>query len=974
MFALKTFTNLCTTQSILQHSIRTAKVFKPNLLLAKHRNIKVQDGQWVEKDTVLTLQNNLILYPGENTSVAYDYTIRSKVPGFVVITTESVKPYPHSPLYRYVNSGNDVKRNFIHILPPRREASFRLIDQLYRDEFNLLNVNNYESIYIFEQYSSLILKNLKMTVVVQTRDRCRICFSLLLRDRSICCQKSYDLFKHIERRKIPLNKLNPYQIKIRNQTVCFRDLILRYLHTQIHQTRNFSNLICHDCSMILLDIEQCAKYLRKTINQLKIKFNKSNRLRTSSLSATFQKKKQKQQQTTIIKEESLPIMNSDSDEEFDDIDDEEEFDDEQDDTKANVSTNINSSNQSKSHHFTSSTSSSGSNSSLIIPTSKINSTNKNTNNGQCNDNNNNNNNNNDDGEDENDDDDDEIGLIKNPSQKFQQQNFNEFLYRLQTNPMNTLSGSNGLITTGNTMNLLEESNPNLLQLRLAHMMASAASMNSTNTGQNRNDNNTNADTMINTLANIQRNFLLQFFNDPVAAAQAAQAAAAAASAAAAAASATQMKANLTPIPLMTSNNKQIGSCRKRKSTPEKRILTNHRSSNNNGDTSPTIEHESLDNNNTNDLIDHPLELTFKNIQQSNTVLSSPIKSTTDIHNIVKNTKIENGSPTYHSNYLNQHQNIDEDHKESTTPNDSSLSLSPSLIRRPTYSKRQKLSTSGQYDYPNNLKINLSQTSTTDLLSPNHQSTFNDDNSLIQKQQRKLDPRKCAECSKVLFSDKTLLLHRQTHSNNEKQCWICGINDDDIKKHIINEHGNQKFTNTGFKCQHCERAFSVYAELEMHTRDHSKKKPFECPICNKRFGQQGNLSCHLRIHSGVKPFTCTSCGKAFRHSNSLRRHARTVHSATRGLSMSPGAISTATASSSLRLATATTSNSMVSMANDMHHLSTSETYDDGTSGLMIPSDEAESLQGPASTSTTGVPSPSVSNAQIDSDSHEQYGTS
>jgi hypothetical protein len=159
-----------------------------------------------------------------------------------------------------------------------------------------------------------------MTVVIQTRDRCRICFSLLLRDRSLCCQKSYHLFKHIERRKVPLKNLHAYQIKIRNPTVCFRDLILRYLHTQIHQTRNDSNLICSDCSMILLDIEQCAKYLRKTINQLKIKLNKSNRLRTSSLSATFQKKKQK---NIIIKDEQLPI--SDSDEEFDDIDDEEVY-------------------------------------------------------------------------------------------------------------------------------------------------------------------------------------------------------------------------------------------------------------------------------------------------------------------------------------------------------------------------------------------------------------------------------------------------------------------------------------------------------------------------------------------------------------------------------------------------------------------------------------------------------------------------
>ncbi len=176
---------------------------------------------------------------------------------------------------------------------------------------------NDESIDLFEQYSLL---RIIMTVVIQTRDRCRICFSLLLRDRSLCCQKSYHLFQHIDRRKIPWKKFHSYPDQIRNSTVCFRDLIVRYLHTQIPQTRTDSNWICSDCSMILLDIEQCAKYLRKTIHQLKIKFNKSNRLRTSSLSATFQKKKQA---NTTMKVEQLPISNSNSDEEFEEMDDEE---------------------------------------------------------------------------------------------------------------------------------------------------------------------------------------------------------------------------------------------------------------------------------------------------------------------------------------------------------------------------------------------------------------------------------------------------------------------------------------------------------------------------------------------------------------------------------------------------------------------------------------------------------------------------
>jgi len=182
---------------------------------------------------------------------------------------------------------------------------------------NRFSNNNNNNEFYLEQYLLII-----MTVCIQKRDRCRICFSLILRDRStlfssICCQKYYHLFKHIQRTKIPIKKYNPYKIKISNRTVCFQDLILRYLHTKIESGKNFSNFICYDCSRILLDIEQCAKYLTKTINQLKIKFNKSNRLVTSSLSATFQKKKQ------IIKHEQLPIINSDEDEEFDDIDDEE---------------------------------------------------------------------------------------------------------------------------------------------------------------------------------------------------------------------------------------------------------------------------------------------------------------------------------------------------------------------------------------------------------------------------------------------------------------------------------------------------------------------------------------------------------------------------------------------------------------------------------------------------------------------------
>ncbi|UJR31404.1 hypothetical protein I4U23_018897 [Adineta vaga] len=758
-----------------------------------------------------------------------------------------------------------------------------------------------------------------MTVYLAKRDRCRLCYSLILRDRStlfssICCQKYYHLFKHVQRTKIPLKKYHSYRIKVSNRTVCFRDLILRYLRTQIEPIKNVSNFICYDCSKVLLEIEQCAKYLKKTINQLKIKFNKSNRLVTSSLSAKTQKKNSTGDKMQI---EQLSISNSDDndddDDEFDDIDDdeEEESDNEHDDTKSALPPNIISSNRPKSLHFTSSKSRIGE-TSVNVP--RNNATNRNKTDRQCKDEEN------DDGDDEEDADEEEEEedrALRNSTSKYHEPNSKNIPDLLRRNAVSNLNSSE--------LPSLDTTNPALLQLHLAHMLANAAAAAA---GQNISHDGNNVDSMMNTFANMQQNFLLKILNDPLAAAQAAQMAAAA--------SALQNKTHSSPIALVSPNKKQSGSGRKRKSTPEKRVITNHRSADDDGDTSPTGRHESMNNSTENinhqDLLDHPLELTLKSGRRPN-----HDSTTADIQSFVIHSKKENGNS---SNVGHYYQHLDEDHKESAIPNDSLQSLSPSGNRRSGSSKRQRLSTSGQLEYinaHNNLSmVSLPQT-TTDLLSTN-----NDDNNSNQRQQhRKLDPRSCAECGKVLFSDKTLLLHCQTHAKNEKQCWICGTNDDDIKKHILNEHGNQKFTNTGFRCQHCDKVFPVFADLETHTKEHSKKKPFECPICHKRFGQQGNLSCHLRIHSGVKPFTCTSCGKAFRHSNSLRRHARTVHSVSRGLTTTPNSL----------LLPHTTE----SLSNDIKN----DSFDGIPSGLMIPSDDGSS-------STGGVPSPSISNTQVDSD--------
>jgi hypothetical protein len=56
--------------------------------------------------------------------------------------------------------------------------------------------------------------------------------------------------------------------------------------------------------------------------------------------------------------------------------------------------------------------------------------------------------------------------------------------------------------------------------------------------------------------------------------------------------------------------------------------------------------------------------------------------------------------------------------------------------------------------------------------------------------------------------------------------------------------------------------------------------------------------------------------------------------------------------------------------DQHGLHLGDGYDEGSAGLMIASDDAESLTGAASPSMGDAASPSLSNAPNDSDSHEQ----
>lgn len=121
-------------------------------------------------------------------------------------------------------------------------------------------------------------------------------------------------------------------------------------------------------------------------------------------------------------------------------------------------------------------------------------------------------------------------------------------------------------------------------------------------------------------------------------------------------------------------------------------------------------------------------------------------------------------------------------------------------------------------------------------------------------------------------------HRKAHPDNKIfLCIYCGKNfhcGSILRDHKISCHGNEsgdmKQTPTGYKCNQCEKSFTLKRNLHNHMQTHLEKQHV-CDKCGKTFMQKGNLLNHQITHSDLRPFTCLVCDTSFKTMKRLRFH-------------------------------------------------------------------------------------------------------
>ena len=132
--------------------------------------------------------------------------------------------------------------------------------------------------------------------------------------------------------------------------------------------------------------------------------------------------------------------------------------------------------------------------------------------------------------------------------------------------------------------------------------------------------------------------------------------------------------------------------------------------------------------------------------------------------------------------------------------------------------------------------------------------------------------RCNVCDKI-FSTAELKIHSRTHT--EKKPFVCTKLEmsvsqlDNLTTHYRYHTGEKPYA-----CTQCEKRYTKSGNLKIHIRTHTGEKPFACSICAKQFISSYQLNTHIQRHN--KNINCPHCGKKYSHKKELENHVQSTH--------------------------------------------------------------------------------------------------